>query len=184
MTNEAGMNEPQWMPDPANGTAHIPIPSIDYAYITVPLETDAGWVAERITAMRLAYRAAADDAQREWLAERVEQQIGEQAGGSPPLPPEPPDLQPQRPQQAAQPPQQTRGGNGNASGQRPSGGTGLWCPEHDSVQLVESLAKYQTYDDVDGVQLPAKFFCPGKENGTGQNHQVWRSQARVTARAS
>ena len=60
-------------------------------------------------------------------------------------------------------------------GSRPS--SGLLCPTH-HIGLVETIAKYQEYDDgPNGEKVPAKFFCPGKENGTGQNHSVWRSQA-------
>jgi len=59
-------------------------------------------------------------------------------------------------------------------------GTGLYCPDHEGVQLIESAAQYQTYDEgPDGEPIPAKFFCPGRENGTGKNHSVWRSKAVV-----
>ena len=54
--------------------------------------------------------------------------------------------------------------------------TGAYCPEHDGVELVLSKDEFQPKDD-DGQIIRDKFFCPAKENGTGKNHNVWRSQA-------
>lgn len=64
--------------------------------------------------------------------------------------------------------------NGNGAQQAHSG---LFCPDHPSVELIPSKAEYQEYSyDVNGNQQPDKFFCPGKENGD-KNHSVWRSRA-------
>ena len=64
--------------------------------------------------------------------------------------------------------------NGNGAQQTHSG---LFCPDHPSVELIPSKAEYQEYSyDVNGNQQPDKFFCPGKENGD-KNHSVWRSRA-------
>ena len=73
-----------------------------------------------------------------------------------------------------QPPAAAQGGSG-----RESAGTGKFCPDHPKVELILSKREYQEYDDVDGVQVPAKFFCPRGKNGTDTNHQVWRSKALV-----
>lgn len=62
-------------------------------------------------------------------------------------------------------------------------GSGFYCPNHPNVEVRESAPQYQTYDDVDGVQMPAKFYCPGASNGTGKNHSLWRS-ALLTRGAS
>tara|TARA_R110000751_G_scaffold20837_3_gene60635 strand:- start:9044 stop:9463 length:420 start_codon:yes stop_codon:yes gene_type:complete len=79
-----------------------------------------------------------------------------------------------RPAQASRP---------TASPEQPSTanqqGMTLYCPEHEGIQLRESLAKYQVYDEVDGQQIAAKYYCPKDDNGTDQNHNVWRSQAIV-----
>jgi hypothetical protein len=53
-------------------------------------------------------------------------------------------------------------------------GTGLFCPQHRKVELVETKKEWQEYTD---EGLPDKFFCPGRENGTGENHQVYRREA-------
>lgn len=67
-----------------------------------------------------------------------------------------------------------------APAQRPSGQPAneqdAYCPEHKAVQLVLSKDEYQPKDD-DGRILRDKFYCPGAKNGTGKNHNVWRSQA-------
>ena len=54
-------------------------------------------------------------------------------------------------------------------------GSGLYCPEHPAVQAVLSKKEYQKYDDgPDGPEpVPARYFCPGKGNGTGENHSLW-----------
>ncbi len=83
--------------------------------------------------------------------------------------PDPPPGAPPVQQQPPAAPQRPQGGQ-----QRPP--SGLLCTQHHTM-LVESIAKYQEYDEVDGQQVPAKFFCPGDKNGTGANHSVWRSQA-------
>ena len=65
--------------------------------------------------------------------------------------------------------------------QRPARkGTGLFCEDHPRVEVIETKKEWQEFDD-DGN--PDKFFCPGKENGTGENHQIFRRQtlARATS---
>lgn len=85
-------------------------------------------------------------------------------------------------QQAAQPAQATGTASAPPRQAAPRGGqqkrgSGLFCPDHPSIELLQSAEQYQEYDEVDGERLPAKFFCPGKANGTGKNHSVWRSKA-------
>lgn len=160
-----------------NGSCQLPLPGIPYGFIVVPLEMDAAWVSERMVAMMWAF----------WDADAGFRAQSSTEADTPPLPQEPD--RPQTRPQAAQPPRGADGQRGTPSQQRPAGGpqkrgSGLWCPDHDGVELVESKAEYQTYDDVDGQQVPAKFFCPGESNGTGSNHSVWRSKARMGARAS
>ena len=59
-------------------------------------------------------------------------------------------------------------------------GSGLFCPDHQRIELIQSADQYQEWDDgPNGEKVPAKFFCPGKENGTGRNHSIWRSRALV-----
>ena len=74
----------------------------------------------------------------------------------------PADRQPARPQQG---------------GKR---GSGLFCPDHTRIELIQSADQYQQWDEgPSGEKVAAKFFCPGKENGTGRNHSIWRSRALV-----
>jgi hypothetical protein len=55
--------------------------------------------------------------------------------------------------------------------------TGAFCPEHPGVEVVPSKAQYARFEeDENGQQVQANFFCPGKENGTGKNHNLWRRQ--------
>lgn len=71
-----------------------------------------------------------------------------------------------------------RQSNGNGQSNGTSAHTGLFCPDHPSIELVPSKPEYQTYDFLpDGTQVPAKYFCPKEANGTGKNHNVWRSKA-------
>ena len=58
-------------------------------------------------------------------------------------------------------------------------GVTLYCPEHEGIQLKETLPKWQEYDNIDGQQVPAKYYCSKDDNGTGSNHNVWRSHAIV-----
>ena len=52
-----------------------------------------------------------------------------------------------------------------------------FCPSHPSVAALPSLPKYQEVEmGEDGYERYAKYFCPGKENGTGQNHQLFARQ--------
>ena len=53
-------------------------------------------------------------------------------------------------------------------------GMTLYCPEHEGVKLIQTKAQWQVYDEIDGQSVPAKYFCPGEENGTGANHSLWR----------
>ena len=69
--------------------------------------------------------------------------------------------------QAASAPAQRRSGG-------PKKGTALFCADHPNVQVIETKAEWQEMND---EGLPDKFFCPGKENGTGENHNVYRRQA-------
>lgn len=71
-----------------------------------------------------------------------------------------------------------QGGASNA----PKTHSGLFCPDHPRVELVQSIDKYQKWDEgPNGSRIPAAFFCPGKENGTGTNHTIYRSKAVVPA---
>lgn len=86
---------------------------------------------------------------------------------------------PQRAQEPSQRPAQRPTGNGaprNGTG-GPKAHSGLFCPDHDDIELIPSKAEYQEYSyDADGNQRPDKFFCPGEANGD-KNHSVWRSRA-------
>ena len=53
-------------------------------------------------------------------------------------------------------------------------GMTLYCPEHEGTKLIQTKAQWQVYDEIDGQSVPAKYFCPGEENGTGANHSLWR----------
>ena len=54
------------------------------------------------------------------------------------------------------------------------------CPEH-GCNALPSILKYQEVEMSDeGEERYAKYFCPGKDNGTGTNHALW---ARELVRA-
>ena len=87
------------------------------------------------------------------------------------------------PQGATKAPERAQGASGGqrrAAPRQQREGTGLFCEDHPSVEVIETQKKWQEFDD-DGN--PDKFFCPGKENGTGENHNVFRRQtlARATS---
>lgn len=59
----------------------------------------------------------------------------------------------------------------------PRAGSGLYCPEHTNVEAVPSKKEYARFEEDEyGNQVQANYFCPGEQNGTGKNHQLWRRQ--------
>lgn len=147
MTTEAPKEETAY--------AQFAVPDLAYSAIRVPLTKE--WVefgVEIAAALRAAYMA-------EFFPE------------SPPAPE--PAQKPQDAPQQAQPPPRAAPAPQGAS--RPAQrGSGLFCPEHVKVEVVLSKDEYQP-KDVDGSILRDKFYCPGSANGTGKNHNVWRSAA-------
>jgi len=56
-------------------------------------------------------------------------------------------------------------------------GSGAFCPKHPNVEAIPSKQLYAKYEEDEfGNQVQANYFCPGKENGTGQNHNLWRRE--------
>ena len=52
-----------------------------------------------------------------------------------------------------------------------------FCPDHPRSKALPSIAKYQEIEfDEEGNEKYSKYFCSGKDNGTGKNHSLWRRQ--------
>jgi hypothetical protein len=159
------------------GSVQFGIPGLPYSAVRVPLDINFAWVMERLTVFAEAYgRRFPPDAApppQEYPphddAPPREDHAPQQQGGAPANPGGAPTKQGgQQPRQERQP-------------QGPQKPSGLFCPEHPSVQLVQSKPLYQKYDTdpETGADIPAAYFCPGQANGTGSNHSVWRRNALV-----
>jgi len=132
------------------------VPDVPFSKIQVPLSDE--WIAEAVRiagVLRDQYLAAFGEHGAQPFPDVEHVPLGEEFAPSAPPASAPPTNRP-------------------AAAHRP--GTGLFCPDHTRVELVLSKDEYQPKDD-SGQILRDKFFCPAKENGTGKNHNVWRSQA-------
>lgn len=157
-------------PFPGTGYLQIGVPGVPYSAIRVPiindLERDNLWIEHAMLIAELAakaYKAAfpPKDLPQGTVYERNDP---DNAWAPPPQQPRP--QAPQRPPQGQQ---------------RPAGG-GLdpslvvrgECPQHPGVQVLPSKLMYQQIEmGEDGRERYAKYFCSGKDNQTGSNHQVW-----------
>ena len=175
MTNET---HPDWLPEATGAYLQFGIPGVAYSAVRVPLVEDLlaqdDWIARAINAAQLlasAYREAFQEAPQgapepgQWSPPPG--YVGPSTGGRP----------------TPAPRQQTQRTNGTAqrapAGKAPAAvtGTGAYCPEHTNVEVIPSKAQYARFEeDENGNEVQANFFCPGSENGTGKNHNLWRRQ--------
>ena len=152
------------------------VPSLPFSAVRVPLVEDLeeqdAWVARAMNAAQLlavAYRDAFEE--------------------TPQGPPEPaprPQFRPapqqsQRPNGAVQRAPQRQATAPRRAAAAPALDPELiiqgFCPDHPNVAALPSIPKYQEVEiGEDGYERYAKYFCPGKENGTGQNHNLYARQ--------
>jgi hypothetical protein len=86
-----------------------------------------------------------------------------------------PDAPPEAPQRPAEP-QQRPQGTRKANELDPELVAKGNCPEH-GVPAQPSKMDFQEVElDDEGTEWYAKYFCGGKDNGTGKNHGLYRRQ--------
>lgn len=145
------------------------VPGLPYSAVRIPLVEDLeeqdAWVARAMNAAQLLANA-----------------YYEAFGGAEPSP-EPAQRPAFRP--VPKPAAQTNGVAQRAQQAAPRrapaatavAGTGAYCPEHPNVEVIPSKQQYARWEEDEfGNQVQANFFCPGSENGTGKNHNLWRRQ--------
>jgi hypothetical protein len=146
------------------------IPSLPFSAVRVPLVEDLeeqdAWVARAMNAAQLLAHAYA-----ETFVEPFEDVPARQV--RPSAPPITAPRHPAAPQRQSAPPRRAA----VAPALDPSLVIEGFCPTHPDVAALPSLPKYQEVEmGEDGYERYAKYFCPGKENGTGQNHQLFARQ--------
>jgi hypothetical protein len=157
-----------------NAYLQLQIPSLPYSAVRIPLVED---LEEQDAIVARAMNAAS------LLAKAYAETFAE------PFPESPPES-PQRP--AAARPGGTPTNGGRPAPQRqvapprraavaPTLDPALivegFCPDHPNVAALPSIPKYQEVEmGEDGYERYAKYFCPGKENGTGANHNLYARQ--------
>ncbi len=145
------------------------IPGLAYSAVRIPLVEDLEqqdeWVARAMNAAQLLAKAYA-----ETFAEPFEDVPARQV----PVRPASPSSTPSRRPAASQ-----------AAPRRAAAAPALdpnlivegFCPDHPSVAALPSIPKYQEVEmGEDGYERYAKYFCPGAENGTGRNHNLYARQ--------
>jgi hypothetical protein len=151
----------------SGGYLQFGIPGVAYSAVRLPLVEDLleqdEWIARAINAAQL-------------LANAYHEAFAESPQSAPEAAPR------TQPRPAPQPAQPTNGAAQRARvapGRAPAAvaGTGAYCPEHPNVEVIPSKQQYARYEEDEfGNQVQANFFCPGAENGTGKNHNLWRRQ--------
>jgi hypothetical protein len=140
------------------------VPGLPYSAVHIPLVEDLdeqdAWVARAMNAALL-------------LVNTYRETFGTESAPEPAPRPQPRPA----PQQA----QRTNGTAQQAPRTAPAApavkGVGAYCPEHPGVEVIPSKQQYARFEEDEfGNQVQANFFCPGSENGTGKNHNLWRRQ--------
>lgn len=158
MTTEPEATYEAPAPFPEAGYIVFGIPDVPYSSIRLPLVWNINelnvMVAQSIEAAKL-------------VREAYQEEFGQAAPDRPQSVPDRSQAVP-RPAQQARPVNQAR--NGGLDPALIIEGT---CPEH-GCKALPSILKFQQIEMSDeGAERYAKYFCPGKDNGTGDNHPLW-----------
>jgi hypothetical protein len=160
------------------GYLQFQVPSLPYSAVRIPLVEDLEeqdeWVARAMNAAQLLAKAYA-----ETFAEPFED-VPERAPVRPAGNASTAMRRPVAPQRQAAPPRRAAA----APALDPNLIVEGFCPDHPNVAALPSIPRYQEVEmGEDGYERYAKYFCPGKENGTGANHNLYARQlvAGVTA---
>lgn len=136
-------------PFPEAGYMQFAVPGVPYSAIRIPLVYDAGQQNVLIAHAIEAGKILLEAFNDEFGAADPVRQVEAQ----------------QRPQEGQQ--RESQPERGLVQG---------LCPQH-NVRVQPSIVKYRKYEmDDEGNEVLANYFCPGKENGTGTNHTVWRRE--------
>lgn len=161
MTDDPQYTEPT--PFPEAGYVQFQIPGMPYSVVRVPLV----WNIEEfnvLAAQAMESAKIVKEAYDEAFPERITY-----TG-----PAETPQAQ-QRPAFRSAPQQQAP--RAQSDGLDPNLIITGFCPDHPRSKALPSIAKYQEIEfDEEGNEKYSKYFCSGKDNGTGKNHSLWRRQ--------
>lgn len=161
MTDEPQYTEPA--PFPEAGYVSFQIPGMPYSVVRLPLV----WSIEEfnvLAAQAMESAKIVKEAYDEAFPERFTPVETGVAGSTP-----------QAQQRPAQPRQQTP--RAQSDGLDPDLIITGFCPDHPRSKALPSIAKYQEIEfDEEGNEKYSKYFCSGKDNGTGKNHSLWRRQ--------
>lgn len=172
-TDTAAMSEVERVAFEATPYLQVGIPGLPYSAVRIPivedLEEQSEWVARAMNAAQLlanAYHDTFPEYTSEPFSEPARSPARPAAGGGPRANgrAQAPSRQAPRPARAPQ-------------GLDPQLIVEGYCPEHDGVKARPSILKYQEIEtDDEGYERYAKYWCPGQENGTGQNHNLYARQ--------
>jgi hypothetical protein len=155
------------------------IPNLPYSAVRIPLVEDLD-EQDAIVARAMNASQLLANAYHEAFAEPFEEVPERPAPVRPAGNPSTPMRRPAAPQRQAAPPRRVAA----APALDPALIIEGFCPDHPNVAALPSIPKYQEVEmGEDGYERYAKYFCPGKENGTGANHNLYARQlvAGVTA---
>lgn len=152
------------------------VPGLPFSAVRIPLVEDLdemdAWVARAMNAAQLlanAYHEAFAEPFPESPPEPSQRPVARRPAGSPTTPMNGRKAAPQR--QAA--PQR----RAVAQALDPNLIVEGYCPDHPGVKALPSIPRYQEVEmDEEGYERYAKYFCPGQENGTGANHNLYARQ--------
>ena len=175
-TDEAAMPEVERVTFDAAAYMQFQVPGLPYSAVRIPIVEDLGemdaWVARAMNAAQLLANAYA-----ETFAEPVEDVPQRRVPTRPPIPPGPDPgtntRRPAAPQRQAAPQRRAVA----PAALDPELIVAGFCPEHPGVAALPSIPRYQEVEmGEDGYERYAKYFCPGQENGTGRNHNLYARQ--------